>query len=129
VDPLASTSRILDPRIIGEDHYTVAREVKRILQRYKDLQDIIAILGIDELSEDDKQTVSRARKIQRFLSQPFFVAEQYTGIPGKYLSVQESIESFRGICQGKYDDIPEQAFYMVGGIEEVLQKAKQLSGN
>jgi F-type H+/Na+-transporting ATPase subunit beta len=127
VDPLASTSRILDPRIIGEDHYAVAREVKRILQRYKDLQDIIAILGIDELGEDDKRTVNRARKIQKFLSQPFFVAEQYTGIPGKYLSVKESIESFRGICEGNYDHIPEQAFYMVGGIDEVLEKAKQIS--
>jgi F-type H+-transporting ATPase subunit beta len=126
VDPLASTSRILDPRVIGEDHYTVAREVKRILQRYKDLQDIIAILGIDELSEDDKLTVSRARKIQKFLSQPFFVAEQFTGIPGKYLSVKESIEGFRGICDGKYDHVPEQAFYMVGGVDEVLEKAKQL---
>jgi F-type H+/Na+-transporting ATPase subunit beta len=127
VDPLASTSRILDPRIVGQDHYSVAREVKRILQRYKDLQDIIAILGIDELSEEDKLTVSRARKIQKFLSQPFFVAEQYTGIPGKYLSVKESIESFRGICKGDYDQIPEQAFYMVGGIEEVLEKAKQIA--
>jgi F-type H+-transporting ATPase subunit beta len=127
VDPLASTSRILDPRVIGEDHYSVAREVKRILQRYKDLQDIIAILGIDELSEEDKLTVSRARKIQKFLSQPFFVAEQFTGMPGKYLSVKESIESFRGICEGKYDHVPEQAFYMVGGIDEVLEKAKQLA--
>ncbi len=127
VDPLASTSRILDPRIIGEDHYRVAREVKRILQRYKDLQDIIAILGIDELSDDDKLVVSRARKIQKFLSQPFFVAEQFTNIPGKYLSVKESIESFRGICEGKYDEIPEQAFYMVGGIEEVLESAKKLA--
>ncbi len=127
VDPLASTSRILDPRIIGEDHYKVAREVKRILQRYKDLQDIIAILGIDELGEDDKLTVSRARKIQKFLSQPFFVAEQFTGIPGKYLPVQETVESFRGLCEGKYDHIPEQAFFMVGGIEEVLEKAKQIS--
>ena len=127
VDPLASTSRILDPRVIGEDHYAVAREVKRVLQRYKDLQDIIAILGIDELGEDDKRTVNRARKIQKFLSQPFFVAEQYTGIPGKYLSVKESIESFRGICEGNYDHIPEQAFYMVGGIDEVLEKAKQIA--
>ncbi len=126
VDPLASTSRILDPRVIGEDHYSVAREVKRILQRYKDLQDIIAILGIDELSEEDKLTVSRARKIQKFLSQPFFVAEQFTGIEGKYLPVKESIEGFRGICEGKYDEVPEQAFYMVGGIEEVLEKAKQI---
>ncbi len=127
VDPLASTSRILDPRVVGQEHYTVAREVKRILQRYKDLQDIIAILGIDELGEDDKLTVSRARKIQKFLSQPFFVAEQYTGIPGKYLPVQESISSFKGICEGKYDHVPEQAFFMVGGIDEVLEKAKQLS--
>ena len=127
VDPLASSSRILDPRVIGEDHYSVAREVKRILQRYKDLQDIIAILGIDELGEDDKRTVNRARKIQKFLSQPFFVAEQFTGIPGKYLAVKESIESFRGICEGNYDHIPEQAFYMVGGIDEVLEKAKQIA--
>ncbi len=126
VDPLASTSRILDPRVIGDDHYNVAREVKRILQRYKDLQDIIAILGIDELSEEDKLTVNRARKIQKFLSQPFFVAEQFTGIEGKYLSVKESIDSFRGICEGKYDEIPEQAFYMVGGIDEVLERAKQI---
>jgi F-type H+-transporting ATPase subunit beta len=127
VDPLASTSRILDPRIIGEEHYRVAREVKRILQRYKDLQDIIAILGIDELGEDDKLIVSRARKIQKFLSQPFFVAEQYTGIPGKFSAIKETIEDFRGICEGKYDSIPEQAFYMVGGINEVLEKAKQLA--
>ena len=126
VDPLASTSRILDPRIIGQDHYSVAREVKRVLQRYKDLQDIIAILGIDELGEEDKLIVSRARKIQKFLSQPFFVAEQYTGIPGKYLPVKESIDGFRGICQGEFDHIPEQAFFMVGGIEEVLEKAKQI---
>ena len=126
VDPLASTSRILDPRVIGEDHYNVAREGKRILQRYKDLQDIIAILGIDELGEDDKLTVSRARKIQKFLSQPFFVAEQFTQIPGKYLAVKDTIEGFRGICEGKYDQVPEQAFYMVGGIDEVLEKAKQI---
>jgi F-type H+-transporting ATPase subunit beta len=126
VDPLASTSRILDPRIIGQDHYNVAREVKRVLQRYKDLQDIIAILGIDELGDEDKLTVSRARKIQKFLSQPFFVAEQFTGIPGKYLAVKESIDGFRGICQGDYDHVPEQAFYMVGGIDEVLEKAKQI---
>ncbi len=127
VDPLASTSRILDPRVIGEDHYNVAREVKRILQRYKDLQDIIAILGIDELGEEDKLTVSRARKIQKFLSQPMFVAEQFTQIPGKYLPVKDTIEGFRGICRGDYDQIPEQAFYMVGGIEEVLEKAKQIA--
>ncbi|MDR0843025.1 MAG: F0F1 ATP synthase subunit beta [Acidobacteriota bacterium] len=126
VDPLASTSRILDPHILGDEHYAVAHEVKRILQRYKDLQDIIAILGIDELGEDDKLTVSRARKIQKFLSQPFFVAEQFTQIPGKYVPVKEGIEGFKGICEGKYDAVPEQAFYMVGGIEEVLEKAKQL---
>src|SRR5213594_1801489 len=114
VDPLASTSRILDPRILGEEHYSTARSVQVVLQRYKELQDIIAILGIDELSEDDKITVARARKIQRFLSQPFFVAEQFTGIPGKYLSINESIESFKAICEGKYDHIPEQAFYLLG---------------
>jgi F-type H+-transporting ATPase subunit beta len=129
VDPLASTSRILDPRVIGEDHYGVAREVKRILQRYKDLQDIIAILGIDELGEDDKLIVSRARKIQKFLSQPFFVAEQFTGIEGKYVPIKDSIESFRGICEGDYDEVPEQAFYMVGSIEEVMEKAKTLSSD
>ena len=126
VDPLASTSRILDPRIIGEDHYTVARQVQGILQRYKDLQDIIAILGIEELSEEDKVTVSRARKIQRFLSQPFFVAEQFTGIAGKYVPIEETIRSFREVAEGKYDEIPEQAFYMVGGIEEVQEKAEKL---
>ncbi len=126
VDPLASTSRILDPRVIGEDHYSVARQVQGILQRYKDLQDIIAILGIDELSEEDKVTVSRARKIQRFLSQPFFVAEQFTGIAGKYVPIQETIRSFREVAEGKYDEIPEQAFYMVGGIEEVLEKAEKM---
>ena len=126
VDPLASTSRILDPRIIGEEHYTVARTVQGILQRYKDLQDIIAILGIDELSEEDKLTVSRARKVQRFLSQPFYVAEQFTGIPGVYVSVEDAIAGFKEICEGKYDDLPEQAFYMVGGIDEVLEKAKAL---
>ena len=126
VDPLASTSRILDPRVIGEDHYSVARQVQGILQRYKDLQDIIAILGIDELSEEDKVTVSRARKIQRFLSQPFFVAEQFTGIPGKYVPIQETIRSFREVAEGKYDEIPKQAFYMVGGIEEVLEKAEKM---
>ena len=126
VDPLASTSRILDPRVIGEDHYSVARQAQGILQRYKDLQDIIAILGIDELSEEDKVTVSRARKIQRFLSQPFFVAEQFTGIPGKYVPIEETIRSFREVAEGKYDEIPEQAFYMVGGIEEVLEKAEKL---
>ena len=122
VDPLASTSRILDPRVLGEEHYGVARSVKQILQRYKDLQDIIAILGIDELSEEDKLTVSRARKLQRFLSQPFFVAEQFTGIKGKYVSVAESIKGFKEIVAGKHDDLPEQAFYLVGTIEEAVEK-------
>jgi F-type H+/Na+-transporting ATPase subunit beta len=126
VDPLASTSRILDPRIIGDDHYSVARSVQRILQRYKDLQDIIAILGIDELSEDDKLTVSRARKIQKFLSQPFFVAEQFTGIPGRYVPLAETIRGFKEITEGKHDEVPEQAFYMVGGMEDVLEKARRL---
>ena len=127
VDPLASTSRILDPRIIGEEHYSVARMVQGILQRYKDLQDIIAILGIDELSEDDKLTVTRARKIQRFLSQPFFVAEQFTGIKGKYVGIEDTIRGFKEICEGQYDDLPEQAFYLVGGIEDVIEKAKGLT--
>jgi F0F1-type ATP synthase beta subunit len=126
VDPLASSSRILDPRILGEEHYNVARSVKQILQRYKDLQDIIAILGIDELSEDDKLIVARARKIQRFLSQPFHVAEQFTGIPGKYVPLQDSIRSFKMIVDGEMDDYPEQAFFMVGSIEEVYEQAKRL---
>jgi F-type H+/Na+-transporting ATPase subunit beta len=126
VDPLASTSRILDPRVLGEEHYEVARSVKQILQRYKDLQDIIAILGIDELSEEDKLTVSRARKIQRFLSQPFFVAEQFTGIKGKYVSIAESIKGFKEIVAGKHDDLPEQAFYLVGTIEEAVEKAAEM---
>ncbi len=126
VDPLESTSRILDPRIIGEEHYRVARAVQQILQRYKDLQDIIAILGIDELSEEDKLTVSRARKIQRFLSQPFHVAEQFTGIPGKYVKLEDTIKGFREIVEGKHDDLPEQAFYMVGTIEEAIEKAERL---
>lgn len=126
VDPLASTSRILDPRIIGEDHYNTAQEVKRILQRYKDLQDIIAILGIDELSEDDKITVARARKIQRFLSQPFYVAAQFTGLEGKFVTLEETIRGFKEIIDGKHDDLPEQAFHLVGGIEEVIEKAKSL---
>jgi F-type H+-transporting ATPase subunit beta len=126
VDPLASSSRILDPRVIGEDHYKVARDVKQILQRYKDLQDIIAILGIDELSEEDKVVVARARKIQRFLSQPFSVAEQFTGIPGKYVSLADSIRSFKMIVGGELDDLPEQAFYMVGPIEEAIEQAKAL---
>lgn len=127
VDPLDSTSRILDPLVIGEEHYKVARDIQRILQKYKDLLDIIAILGIDELSEDDKLVVSRARKIQRFLSQPFFVAEQFTNFPGKYVKLADTIKGFREIMEGKHDAIPEQAFYMVGTIEEVLEKAKQLS--
>ena len=125
VDPLASTSRILDPRVIGDEHYNVARQVKQVLQRYKDLQDIIAILGIDELSEDDKLAVSRARKIQRFLSQPFFVAEQFTGIKGKYVTIAETIRGFKEIVEGKHDALPEQAFYLVGTIEEAIEKAKQ----
>jgi F-type H+-transporting ATPase subunit beta len=126
VDPLASTSRILDPRILGDEHYNVARAVQRTLQQYKDLQDIIAILGIDELSEDDKLTVARARKLQRFLSQPFFVAEQFTGIKGKYVPIAETVRGFKEITEGKYDDLPEQAFYLVGGIEEAVEKAKTM---
>jgi len=126
VDPLASTSRILDPRIVGAEHYNVARSVKQVLQKYKDLQDIIAILGIDELSEDDKLVVARARKIQKFLSQPFFVAEQFTGKPGRYVKVQDTIKGFREIVEGKHDDVPEQAFYMVGTIEEVLEQAQKM---
>jgi F-type H+-transporting ATPase subunit beta len=125
VDPLASTSRILDPRIIGDEHYEVARQVKQILQRYKDLQDIIAILGIDELSEDDKLTVSRARKIQRFLSQPFFVAQQFTGLDGKYVVVADTIRGFKEIVEGKHDDITEQDFYMAGTIDEVVERARK----
>jgi F-type H+/Na+-transporting ATPase subunit beta len=126
VDPLASTSRILDPHILGAEHYRVAREVQRILQKYKDLQDIIAILGIDELSEEDKTTVARARKIQRFLSQPFHVAEQFTGLKGKYVKIADTIKGFDMICKGELDDLPEQAFYMVGPIEEALEKAERL---
>ena len=126
VDPLSSTSRILDPRIIGDEHYSVAREVKQVLQRYKDLQDIIAILGIDELSEDDKLAVERARKIQRFLSQPFHVAEQFTGSPGKYVPINETIRGFKEIVEGKHDDIPEQAFLMVGTIDEALENAQKM---
>jgi F-type H+-transporting ATPase subunit beta len=126
VDPLASTSRILDPRVVGEEHYEVARLVKQTLQRYKDLQDIIAILGIDELSEEDKLTVSRARKIQRFLSQPFFVASQFTGREGKYVSISDTIKGFKEIVEGKHDGVPEQAFYLQGTIEEVLENAKAM---
>jgi F-type H+-transporting ATPase subunit beta len=125
VDPLASTSRILDPRIIGEEHYTTARAVKQILQRYKDLQDIIAILGIDELSEDDKLTVSRARKIQKFLSQPFFVAQQFTGFEGKYVPIGDTVRGFREIVEGRHDEIPEQDFYMAGAIDDVLERFKK----
>ena len=128
VDPLDSTSRILDPHIIGEEHYETAREVQAILQKYKDLQDIIAILGIDELSEDDKLTVARARKVQRFLSQPFAVAEQFTGQPGRYVPLKETIAGFKEILSGKCDDMPEQAFYLVGNIEEAYEKAKTLKG-
>jgi F-type H+-transporting ATPase subunit beta len=126
VDPLASTSRILDPRIVGADHYNCARAVKAVLQKYKDLQDIIAILGIDELSEEDKLVVARARKIQRFLSQPFFVAEQFTGKQGRYVKVQDTIKGFREIVEGKHDDLPEQAFYMVGTIEEAQEQAEKM---
>ena len=127
VDPLDSTSRILDPRIVGQEHYTVAREVQRVLQTYKGLQDIIAILGMDELSEDDKLVVARARKIQRFLSQPFHVAEVFTGSPGKFVQLEDTIKGFRGIIDGDYDHMPEQAFYMVGGIEEAIEKAKKMA--
>ncbi len=127
VDPLDSTSRILDPRIVGEEHYRVARDVQRILQAYKSLQDIIAILGMDELSEEDKLTVARARKIQRFLSQPFFVAEVFTGSPGKLVDLKDTIKGFDAICNGEYDHLPEAAFYMVGGIDEVIEKAEKLS--
>jgi F-type H+-transporting ATPase subunit beta len=127
VDPLASTSRILDPRIIGDEHYTVARAVKQVLQRYKDLQDIIAILGIDELSEEDKLTVARARKIQKFLSQPFFVAEQFTGMPGKYVQIADTVKSFKEIVEGKHDAVPEQAFFLVGTIDDALEKAEKMA--
>lgn len=126
VDPLASTSRILDPRVVGADHYDVAQGVKRVLQRYKDLQDIIAILGIDELSEDDKLTVSRARKIQKFLSQPFHVAAQFTGLEGRYVKIADTVKGFREIIEGKHDDVPEQAFYMMGPIEEVLERNEKM---
>jgi F-type H+-transporting ATPase subunit beta len=126
VDPLDSTSRILDPKFVGPEHYAVARGVQKILQRYRDLQDIIAILGIDELSDEDKITVSRARKIQKFLSQPFFVAQQFTGMPGRYVKLKDTIAGFKGLIDGKYDSLPEQAFYMVGTIEEAVQKAEQM---
>jgi F-type H+-transporting ATPase subunit beta len=126
VDPLASTSTILDPNVIGDEHYNVAREVKQVLQRYKDLQDIIAILGIDELSEEDKLAVSRARRIEKFLSQPFFVATQFTGLEGKYVSIADTIRGFKEIVDGKHDDLPEQAFYLVGGIDEAIEKADKM---
>jgi F-type H+-transporting ATPase subunit beta len=126
VDPLESTSRILDPRVVGEEHYSVAKTVQEILQKYKDLQDIIAILGMDELSDEDKITVARARRIQRFLSQPFFVAEQFTGFEGKYVPLEETIRGFKEITEGKYDDLPEQAFWMVGTIEEAMERAKSI---
>ncbi|QQW81508.1 F0F1 ATP synthase subunit beta [Helicobacter pylori] len=129
VDPLDSTSRILSPQMIGEKHYEVATGIQQVLQKYKDLQDIIAILGLDELSEEDKKTVERARKIEKFLSQPFFVAEVFTGSPGKYVTLQETLEGFGGILEGKYDHIPENAFYMVGSIQEVLEKAKNMKNS
>ncbi len=129
VDPLASNSRILDPNIVGDEHYNTAQSVKKILQRYKDLQDIIAILGLDELSEDDKLTVARARKIQRFFSQPFFVGEKFTGLPGQYVNVEDTIKGFREILEGKCDDMPEQAFYMVGTIEDARNKAKKMAAS
>jgi len=126
VDPLDSTSRIMDPRFIGDEHYQVAREIQRILQRYKDLQDIIAILGLDELSEEDKEAVQRARRVQKFLSQPFFVAEEFTGRKGRYVSLQDTIRSFKEVVEGKWDHLPEQAFYMAGGIDEVAEQAKEM---
>ncbi|HSE04139.1 MAG TPA: F0F1 ATP synthase subunit beta, partial [Methylomirabilota bacterium] len=126
VDPLTSTSRILDPIILGQDHYSTARAVQSILQRYKDLQDIIAILGMEELSDEDKLIVARARRLQRFLSQPFFVAEVFTGQPGRYVKLADTIKGFREIVEGKHDDLPEQAFYMVGGIEEAQEKAAKM---
>ena len=127
VDPLDSSSRILDPNVLGEEHYSTAREVQQILQKYRDLQDIIAILGMDELSDDDKLTVSRARKIQRFLSQPFHVAEEFTGQKGAYVKVEDTVRSFKEIVEGKHDDLPEQAFYMVGTMEQAIEKAKRLA--
>ena len=126
VDPLDSTSRVLDPRVVGEEHYSVTRRVQEVLQQYKSLQDIIAILGMDELSEDDRLIVDRARKIQRFLSQPFHVAEVFTGTPGVFVDLEETIKGFKGLVEGKYDDIPEAAFYMVGTIDEVMQKANKI---
>jgi F-type H+-transporting ATPase subunit beta len=127
VDPLDSTSRMLDPRVVGEEHYNVARQVQQILQRYKQLQDIIAILGMDELSEDDKVTVARARKVERFLSQPFHVAEVFTGAPGVFVDLEDTIKGFKAVCAGEYDHLPEAAFYMVGTIEAAVDKAKKLA--
>ena len=127
MDPLASTSKILSPRVVGEQHYQVARAVQAVLQKYKDLQDIIAILGIDELSEDDKLVVARARKIQRFLSQPFFVAQQFTGVEGRYVKIADTIQGFQEIVEGKCDDMPEQAFFMVGTMAEAREKAEKLA--
>jgi F-type H+-transporting ATPase subunit beta len=127
VDPLASTSRILDPRVVGEEHYKVARQVQSILQRYKELQDIIAILGMDELSEEQKLIVSRARKIQRFLSQPFTVAEQFTGFKGVFVKIEDTVRGFKEIVEGKHDELPEQAFYMVGTIDDAIEKAKRIA--
>ena len=127
VDPLDSTSRMLDPLVVGEEHYQVARQVQQTLQRYKSLQDIIAILGMDELSEEDKLTVARARKIERFLSQPFFVAEVFTGSPGKLVDLADTIKGFKGLVNGEYDHLPEAAFYMVGTIEEAVEKAQRLA--
>jgi len=127
VDPLDSTSRVLTPAVVGQEHYETARKVQETLQRYKSLQDIIAILGMDELSEEDKLVVARARKIQRFLSQPFHVAEVFTGIPGKFVQVEDTVASFKAVVEGEYDHLPENAFYMVGGIEEAVEKAKKLA--
>src|SRR5690554_2284842 len=127
VDPLDSTSRILEPRVVGQEHYDTARRVQEILQRYKSLQDIIAILGMDELSEEDKLVVARARKIERFLSQPFFVAEVFTGTPGVLVDIKDTIKGFKGLCNGEYDHLPENAFYMVGGIDEAIEKGKKLA--
>ncbi|MBV8818164.1 MAG: F0F1 ATP synthase subunit beta, partial [Acidobacteriaceae bacterium] len=126
VDPLASTSRILDPAIVGQEHYSIAERVKQVLQRYKDLQDIIAILGIDELNDEDKQIVGRARRIEKFLSQPFHVAEQFTGRPGKYVKLEDTIRSFKEVIDGKHDGLPEQAFYMQGSIDDVLEAAEKM---
>jgi len=127
VDPLDSSSRMLDPRIVGDEHYAIARGIQQVLQRYKSLQDIIAILGMDELSEDDKLTVARARKIERFLSQPFFVAEVFTGSPGKFVDLADTIAGFKGLLEGKYDNLPEASFHMVGTIEEAVEKGKKLA--